>query len=218
MDNHSRLVPASSAPGASSASGGAAPGGLFLGGPSLTLHSASVLENDLQETAGSRSRAKSRDALVSLYGYFADLFGEGLSVRLASHDRYKEWGPSKSFQREARYVVNSQSSKRNEEMVNKATDKFFEREGFKPVRVKLPSREPPPPSKSCHQAASGERTPWTFPLPQVILPVSENPLEKEQQTPRVVQSGGQRVIKGPRMKKKSCGRNISFMDVGAAWI
>ena len=176
-----------------------------------------MLENDLQETAGSRSRIKSKDALVSLYGYFADLFGEGLSVRLASHDQYKGWGPSKPPHKGAgRYSIKSPPDKKSEEIASRAADRFFEREGFKPAHVQLPSRKPLAPSMSHQHAASGGRTPWTFPLPQAMLPVSENPLEKKR---AVQQNGrGQRVIKGPRIKGESQRRDFSLMDVGTAWI
>ena len=89
MDHSSRLA-SSSAPGP----------GLF-GSPSLSLHPASVLEGDLQDSTRGK-QAKSKDSSVSLYNFFADLFGEGLSIRLSDTRLVASLN---QFQKRARLLV-----------------------------------------------------------------------------------------------------------------
>ena len=205
MDHSSRLA-SSSAPGP----------GLF-GSPSLSLHPASVLEGDLQDSTRGK-QAKSKDSSVSLYNFFADLFGEGLSIRLSAHHRYKAQGQPKPIPEESKTAGQTISIQQQEEMVVKAVDRFLEREGFKSTHVQLPCRKTPRPSSSHRRSAHGGRAPWTFPLPQLILPVSENPLEREGHRRRDPQGGCQRVIKGPCVKEKGNRKNVPLMDVGGAWL
>ncbi len=208
MDHSSRLMP-------SSTSG---PSSSLFGSPSLSLNPGSVLEGDLHDTSnGLKNDSKPRESSMSLYGFFSDIFGEGLVMRLASHGRYKALGSSPPLPKETKSIG---SEKQREELVVQAADRLLEREGFKSARVQLPSRHPPLAVSSHRRSAPGRRDPWTFPLPQAVLPVSKNPLDMDwkYQNGERNKIWNKKIIKGSLAKDRSRNRKCSPIDIGDAWL
>ena len=190
--------------------------GLF-GGSSLTLTSSSVLETDLQDrfVGGQPSHS---NTIPSLYCFFAEVFGERLCVRLSAHHQYKD------LSHHTRITVEEQKNQLLETLpepdslvVTGAMDRFLEREGFKAITVHLPRKSPPPPSASHSRGCYGSRQPWTFSLPQTVLPVTENPLEKEGQVGGV-KGNLQHVVKGPLLRRRERSRRLPPVDVGGTWL
>lgn len=214
-----RLATSSSSPPSSSSA--AASASLF-GGPSLTLNASSALA-DLQEGNGGGSHPSSGDVTLSLYSFFADVFGERLCVRLSSHDRYKDLhrDTRRRMCEEHKNTLLEALPEVDNQMVTRSVDRFLEREGFKAVTVQRPRKSPPPPSSSQPRGCYGDREPWTFSLPRTVLPVTENPLEKGGWSEGQVGAGResvQHVVKGPRVRDQGQSRRLPPVNVGGIWL
>ena len=120
---------------------------------------------------------------ASLYNYLEELMGEGLTLSLSIPAHHGETSSSQSPTPKPNPSKTlpdiPKSSSATSKRVNHSLENFLSREGFRPIRVQLPQRAPPPPSVP--RGYYKGREPWTFSVPQAVLPVPGNPLKQQQQ-------------------------------------
>lgn len=138
---------------------------------------------------------------LTLYDYLADVIGEGLSLSLSVPTHNGEPGtplnpyPSKTSPENLKV----DGSKRT----TRSLEAFLSGEGFRPIRIQLPQRPPPPPS--IPRGYYKGREPWTFGLPQSVLPIGGNILEQKDRDKRRSKRGGRGIPQEPRHDKDRQG-------------
>ena len=168
------------------------------------------------------SSSTSSSLPTSLYDYLQELIGEGLTLSLSA-PTHCGGGSSQSHAPKSTKPLPDDpktSSSAVTKHVHHSLENFLSREGFRPIRVQLPRRAPPPPSRP--RGYYKGREPWTFSVPQAVLPVAGNPLEKHPHH-RPPQQRQQRFGGGAR--KGACTsllkhrhRNECPIDMAASWI
>ena len=144
---------------------------LFGSGPLAFSASVESTVSVVQEREASPTHPDSSP--FSLYDYLVDVVGEGLIVSLAT----TKWEPDTPTTK----PPPSKPVPPNPDAVTKASlsmEEFLSREGFRPIRVELPCRAAPPPSVP--RGYYRGRKPWTFNIPQPLLPTRTNVLEQKQ--------------------------------------
>lgn len=209
------------AAGSRTSSGGRGGGG--EGGAETNLFTAATLgfsavENAVsaeQETSPAHTSTKPLPPPVTLYDYLVDLIGEGLTLSLSAtaHQHamdlpLKAPRPTKSC---------PDTPRTDTSYNNRLLENFLSREGFRPIRVQLPQRPAPPPSVP--RGYYKGREPWTFNVPQSVLPVRTNILTQRRQKiappPHVLQGG---VVKGRCTGHHRCYTQNPSMNIDSNWI
>lgn len=124
--------------------------------------------------------SSSSSSHLTLYEHLAEVMGEGLTLSLAvpAHMGVTESGPTHKPPPPLKSPTTDATSLNQDAIkhVTRSLEGFLSKEGFRPVRVPLPQRAPPPPSipRGYYQG----RDPVTFSVPQSLLPVQGNVLEQ----------------------------------------
>ncbi len=165
------------------------------------------------------SSSSSPSSPPSLYAYLEELIGEGLTLSLSVPAHCCTPSPKPPPSKPP--LTDTPKSSNTTKHVNRSLERFLSGEGFKPVCVQLPKRAPPLPSVP--RGYYKGREPWTFSVPQAVLPVQGNPLEQ--------QGGGAQSLQGvhktppPSALKGACAglrrhrhRDHCPIDIAASWI
>lgn len=156
---------------------------------------------------------------LTLYDYLAEVIGEGLTLSLTPNARLVEAEkvkPNATIPKTLPELSKTATSKHTASSL----ERFLGREGFRPIRVQLPLRVPPPPSVP--RGYYKGRDPWTFHVPQTLLPVSGNVLEKKQRSRSHRKlhpaAGKQGVMKGPHAGHHKHYRHQGYVNIATSWI
>ena len=159
----------------------------------------------------------------TLYDYLVDIFGERLSLRLASHDGYRpqapaaEAGTNKSG---GGGGVEERTSPKQHSGDDHALMDFLSQEGFRTARIQLPQKQAPPIRP--HPPHYMGRPLYSFPIPASCLPVQSNVLDLRPHTrcaPKAAAANA--VVKGKAMGHRTSVAKTTrtvHPDLASSWI
>jgi hypothetical protein len=178
------------------------------GGLGFSASESSVSAQE-QETSPSHSDSSP----LNLYDYLVDVVGEGLTLSLTPAAHAEEQGPSTKTTPSKTEPSKPEAVTR----VNHSLEEFLSREGLRPIRVQLPHKAAPPPSVP--RGYYRGRKPWTFHIPQPVLPTGRNVLEQ------LLPSNGTSlgtdtpaVVKGKCQGHHRCYRRKNLVDIASYWL
>lgn len=132
-----------------------------------------VVENAVSAQEREASPSHSDSSPLTLYDYLVDVIGEGLTMSLSATTTPEGQRDSTTK------LLSSKLEPPKPDAAMKANlslEEFLSREGFQPIRVQLPHRAAPPPS--IPRGYYRGREPWTFNIPQPLLPTRTNILDQ----------------------------------------
>ena len=185
-----------------------------------TTESGSVLGGEISESTGTKLSYVEPTQPSTLYDYLVEIFGESLTLNLFAHSvhGFNSSTPSKPGPTKTHTIPDKVENSRH---ANQSLENFLIGEGFRPIRVQLPKRSPPAPSVP--RGYYRGRQPWTFSIPQAILPVAVNALEHrnvartDPSRSRSEESAIVRRICVGHQRKQNRGK-LSLIDVSKSWI
>lgn len=151
---------------------------------------------------------------ITLYDYLVELIGESLILSLSAAARQHTVGrPLKPHLPKACPDM----PRTNASNSNRSLETFLSREGFRPIHVQLPQRPAPPPSVP--RGYYKGREPWTFNVPQSVLPVHANVLAQRRRRTVPPPHVQERVVKGRCSGHHRCHTQCpTHMNIASNWI
>lgn len=133
-----------------------------------------AVDNAVSAQEREASPSHSDSSPPTLYDYLVDVMGEGLTLSLSAtaHEGQQD-SPTKPLPSKPEPPTPDAAMR-----ANLSLEEFLSREGFRPIRVQLPRRSAPPPS--IPRGYYRGREPWTFNIPQPLLPTRTNVLDQMQ--------------------------------------
>lgn len=151
---------------------------------------------------------------LPLYDYLVDVIGEGLTLSLSVTAHEGEGGRDPRIKP---HPLNPELPKVDTATrTSHALEVSLSREGFRPIRVQLPRRAAPPPSIPMGYYKG--RLPWTFHIPQPLMPMTANVLEQKQLQRSTHGPKTQAVCKGRCSGHHRYYRHQSSANISSYWV